>query len=84
MKTKFAFLTIFMLLLYGCNLGITPPVEETQEPAKNNQQPTDTQSPVAEDTSTPALVTIDLAGPPMEVGSRYTYVDGAILVAVPG
>lgn len=31
----------------------------------------------------PTIVTIDLSGPPMEVGSTYTYVDGSVLVAVP-
>ena len=39
--------------------------------------------PPADDTSA-ALVPIDLAGPPMEVGSKYPYVDGTVLVAVPG
>ncbi|WKZ34820.1 MAG: SUMF1/EgtB/PvdO family nonheme iron enzyme [Anaerolineales bacterium] len=31
-----------------------------------------------------SLVTVDLAGPSMAVGSKYPYVDGTILVAVPG
>jgi formylglycine-generating enzyme required for sulfatase activity len=31
----------------------------------------------------PTLVTIDLSGPPMEVGSTFMYVDGSTLVAVP-
>lgn len=34
--------------------------------------------------STPTLAPVDLAGPPMQVGSKYQYVDGSILVAVPG
>jgi formylglycine-generating enzyme required for sulfatase activity len=33
---------------------------------------------------TPSLVPVDLAGPNMDVGSLYTYVDGSILAAVPG
>ncbi len=46
-----------------------------------------TQSPAATSTA-PALtsttVPIDLAGPPMQVGSSYLYFDGTLLVAVPG
>lgn len=34
--------------------------------------------------ATPTLEVIDLAGPPMEVGSTYRYIDGTLLVAVPG
>ena len=34
--------------------------------------------------ATPTLVPVVLSGPPMEVGSMWPYVDGSILVAVPG
>jgi formylglycine-generating enzyme required for sulfatase activity len=35
-------------------------------------------------TVTPTAIPIDVAGPPMVVGSKFVYVDGSVLVAVPG
>jgi len=32
----------------------------------------------------PTLVTFDLSAPPMEVGSTFTFIDGSVLLAVPG
>jgi formylglycine-generating enzyme required for sulfatase activity len=84
MRKKIIFIVIFSVLLSSCNIGVTPPASETESTPQPTRQPTEAQSSTPTDTSTPELVTIDLAGPPMEVGSRYTYVDGAILVAVPG
>jgi len=79
-------LTVF-LLLSGCNLGVSPAPELTeppvQPPATEDIQPTATLAIIASDTAAPSLITIDLAGPPMEIGSRYTYVDGTVLVAIP-
>jgi formylglycine-generating enzyme required for sulfatase activity len=81
----FTYIIIFVLLISGCNLGSTPPAELAEEPAQTGlPQSTETQISLLPETSTPELVTVDLAGPPMEVGSKYTYVDGTILVAVPG
>ena len=43
--------------------------------------------PAATEASTsapPTAAPVDLAGPPMQVGSTYLYFDGALLVAVPG
>jgi len=34
--------------------------------------------------NTPTTAPLDLAGPPMQVGSAYLYFDGSLLVAVPG
>jgi formylglycine-generating enzyme required for sulfatase activity len=83
MRKKNVFIIIFIFAITSCNYGVTPPVEEN--PLQTNQpQSTETQTTIPTETSTPELITVDLAGPPMQVGSRYTYVDGAILVAVPG
>jgi len=51
------------------------PVVATEAPVVATEPPAATDAP---------LVTINLAGPLMELGSRYKYVDGSILVAVPG
>ena len=65
-----------MVLLAACTLTNTPtavaPV--TQPPAATSE------SPAATSTTVP----LDLAGPPMQVGSSYLYFDGTLLVAVPG
>ncbi len=58
----------------------TPVVPATQPPV--SETPT-TETPV-DAVATPTLAPINLAGPPMEVGSLYEYVDGSVLVAVPG
>jgi sulfatase modifying factor 1 len=64
-------LTVFILVLAACG----PKPQSTQPPV--------TEPPViVEPTST--LAPIDLGGPVMEVGATYPYVDGSILVAVPG
>ncbi len=94
---QFLFLTsitiIFSLILSACNMpvdlgGITP--EDTTQPTAANEPPTATelsvvatQPPVTVEPS-PELVAVNLAGPPMELGSKYRYVDGTVLVAVPG
>ena len=49
-------------------------------PTSTSVSPTDTSISAATATTAP----IDLAGPPMQVGSTYLYFDGALLVAVPG
>ena len=51
------------------------PVVATEAPVVATEPPAATDAP---------LVTINLAGPLMELGSKYKYVDGSILVAVPG
>jgi formylglycine-generating enzyme required for sulfatase activity len=43
-----------------------------------------TEPPATEAPTEPGIVPIDLAGPPMAVGSFYAYVDGSVLAAVPG
>lgn len=78
------------MIVSSCNLPVgqaaaTEPPPSTEIPltaAPLTEAPiTATDAPAATDA---ALVPINLAGPPMELGSKYKYVDGAILVAVPG
>ena len=58
----------------------------TQPSAPPEALPTNTIVPVPIEppTQTATLEPVALAGPPMEVGSMWPYVDGSILVAVPG
>lgn len=72
-----AIVVIAAILLGACNFGQTPGADPaTQVPA------TDAPAVIGAVTDV-AIVPIDLAGPPMVVGSKYTYVDGSVLVAVP-
>ncbi len=74
-------------LLMACSLQVvTSPPSPTQAPPL---QPANTIIPVPIEPSVTAapsttLEPIALAGPLMEVGSMWPYVDGSILVAVPG
>ncbi|MBC7878274.1 MAG: SUMF1/EgtB/PvdO family nonheme iron enzyme [Anaerolineales bacterium] len=69
--------TLMSLILSACNLPGSPMIPITGV--------TETVEPSIPATEVPAtLIPIDLAGPLMEVGSKYPYVDGTILVAVPG
>lgn len=82
-------LTLVSLILSACTLGSVQPSatvvpDATEPPAAATEAPAVTEVPTLAVEPTEALVTIDLAGPPMEVGSKYPYVDGTILVAVPG
>ena len=83
---------LVMLVLAACapKSPATATTEPTEPPA--TQAPTEpvtelsvlpTETDVVAAQPTPTLVTIDLSGPPMEVGSTYLYVDGSTLVAVP-
>jgi formylglycine-generating enzyme required for sulfatase activity len=60
--------TVLTMLVSACGGGSMPTSSATQVPVAD----------------TPSLVPVDLAGPPMQVGSLYTYVDGSILAAIPG
>jgi len=82
-------IVIFVLTLAACTPKATattaPPTAEpptlvpTQPPTLAPILPTNTEAVAP----SPTLVTFDLSGPPMKVGSTYLYVDGSILVAVP-
>jgi len=78
-------ITLTMLILGACNMpgDTSTPTEAPQ--AATTEAPTATEAPVVPTaTAVPTLFTVDLAGPLMVVGSKYTYVDGTVLVAVPG
>ncbi len=69
-----------LLVLSACDSKKTP----TQAPDVSEVLPTnlpETETPLLE--STPTLEPVNLAGPPIEVGSTALYVDGSIIVAVP-
>jgi formylglycine-generating enzyme required for sulfatase activity len=71
---------VWVGLILACSLSgapTSPAVVATQSTAVS--QNTSAQ-PVAALTASP----LDLAGPPMKVGSSYLYFDGSLLVAVPG
>lgn len=73
-----------ILVLSACNMGDVAPTEAATQPPIT--EVAGTQPPgVGDETPTEIVAApIDLAGPPMEVGSKYTYVDGSVLAAVPG
>lgn len=78
-------LVIGATLISACGSGATP--QATSEPGSATQPPVATETAVNEvplqPTETLAPLA-DLSGPPMEVGSKFEYVDGSVLVAVPG
>ncbi|MBI5944127.1 MAG: SUMF1/EgtB/PvdO family nonheme iron enzyme [Chloroflexi bacterium] len=85
---RFLCLFVFMFMLSACmgdgnpsDATILPNV--TQSSAATEPPAPTAESPVAVEPS-PTLVSINLAGPPMELGSKYRYVDGSVLAAVPG
>src|SRR5512141_1612416 len=87
MRIFFALTLAVMLILGACNLGVAPPPAteapvEPSQPATATEPPALTEVPV-EPVASPTIVPIDLSGPPMEVGSKFTYVDGSVIVAVP-
>jgi formylglycine-generating enzyme required for sulfatase activity len=82
----FAFLTALALAISACGGEAatgTPP-----EPPATGLPPTEPPPSPPTDIPIPTQAelkpVVDLAGPPMEVGSKYLYVDGTVLVAVPG
>ena len=80
----FSIMVVFSMILMACGGTADPGAAGVDS---NSTEPSSTE-PAATDipaTDAPAeIIPIDLAGPAMEVGSRYTYEDGSILAAVPG
>lgn len=75
--TRFSIL-VLIAALSACGPQATAP-GSTQAPPANTVAPAPTEAvPPA------TLAPVALAGPEMKVGSKYPYVDGTILVAVPG
>ena len=75
MRLMFYISSMLMILLAACTPAGTPTATAPQV----NAGPA-TKAPLATSTTAP----LDLAGPPMQVGSTYLYFDGTLLVAVPG
>jgi sulfatase modifying factor 1 len=73
-----------MMILAACTVSSAPSVVTepplTSAPATSAPAQTAASAPIATSTAT----AINLAGPPMQVGSTYLYFDGSTLVAVPG
>ncbi len=85
--TIVSFLVVFTLVMAACTDAVptSAPAADATDPAVVVVDPPATEAPVEAPTDAPAgIVPIDLAGPPMQVGSKYTYVDGSVLAAVPG
>ena len=79
-------LVLGTVVLSACNLGAVP--QATDEPGSATQPPAATEPPVITEVPIQPTETViaipDLSGPAMEVGSQFPYVDGSVLVAVPG
>jgi formylglycine-generating enzyme required for sulfatase activity len=76
--------TVLSMVLAACAPSATPaPTEAPAVTAPPATEPPATEAPQPTATDAPVVAPIDLAGPPMELGSRYTYIDGSVLVAVP-
>ncbi len=91
---KKIFLIVSVIAVLSLALGACGPSapNATEEPGQTEAAPPSDQEGGAEATEAPAteaptdvaIKTVDLVGPPMEVGSKYLFVDGTMLVAVPG
>ncbi|MBI1793213.1 MAG: SUMF1/EgtB/PvdO family nonheme iron enzyme [Chloroflexi bacterium] len=83
LRSSFLISIVFLILLAACAPQTAPIASQapvTSAPAATETPaPTPTEAPI-----TPSLAPVVLSGPPMEVGSMWPYVDGSILVAVPG
>lgn len=82
MRTRlFIFFSLLAILtLAACG----PQVAGAQAPASGAPLANELATEAPVDVSSPELAPINLAGPPMQVGSLFEYVDGSFLVAVPG
>lgn len=79
-------LTVLTLALGACGGAAPTAAPEATEPQQQDTPSTEA-APTDAPTEAPADVPVkkvDLVGPPMEVGSKYLFVDGTVLVAVPG
>ncbi len=65
---------VLLILLAACAPASTPPSEPQPTPTVESGGPP----------ATPSLVPINLIGPEMRVGATWLYVDGTLLVPVPG
>jgi formylglycine-generating enzyme required for sulfatase activity len=78
-------LTMLSLLLAACGGGATPTeVQQVTEQPATAEPTAEATEPATVETEAPVLQPVNLAGPVMELGSKYVYVDGTVLIAVPG
>ncbi|MCC7117017.1 MAG: SUMF1/EgtB/PvdO family nonheme iron enzyme [Anaerolineales bacterium] len=86
MKKQFLFLASIVsasVLLNACNWGASLSTPENAPTASLVAESATEENGIS--TATPEdLTPMDLAGPPMVVGSKFAYVDGSVLAAVPG
>ena len=78
--------TLASIILSACAGDAEPSataLPAVTEPPAATEAPAATEPPLAVE-PVATIRTIDLAGPLMELGSKYLYVDGTTLVAVPG
>ena len=78
-------MVLFFVLSACAGQGTQPPATEVPHLEPPATEAPATEAPVTEAPTEPppTLEPISLAGPPMEVGSKFLYVDGSVLVAVP-
>ncbi len=85
MRLMFYISVTLMMLLAACAPASTPTPASVPPADTSSAAPAATATATSvPPTDTPTTVPLDLAGPPMHVGSTYLYFDGALLVAVPG
>lgn len=77
-------LTMLSLLLAACGGGTPTEVQQATEQPVTAEPTAEVTEPAAAETDAPALQPVNLAGPVMELGSKFVYVDGTVLIAVPG
>src|SRR5689334_4758903 len=81
-RSIISLIAMLVFILTGCTAA--PPTIEATEIPTQVQTAVPVELVPSEVPATLVEVPIDLAGPPMEVGSKYLYVDGSVIVAVPG
>jgi len=82
MRSIFYISMLLMILMAACAPASTP--VSTLPPPTAPAASATTTNTSAPPTATSTTAPLDLAGPPMQVGSTYLYFDGSLLVAVPG
>jgi len=76
----YSVLTLAVLVLSSCG----PESTEAAATEAPSTEPVATEAPATGAPTEPPAIPVDLAGPPMEVGSTFLAIDGSNFVAVPG
>jgi iron(II)-dependent oxidoreductase len=77
-------LVLAMTVLTACIPGFPPEEQASPTPVVVTVVVTEAPTEAPPEEATPTLATINLAGPEMAIGSTWPYVDGSLLIAVPG